>query len=154
MHLNESNRILTELSTINVKIEQEDKALLLLNSLPTSFDHIITTLLFWKETLKFDEVITLWLLNEYRRKSCNDAMFGKYSALVSSYIIGRDQGQSMKRQDYSSGHKGCSRPKSHMPFLCWYCNKKGHTKKNNPERKESLYEKKDTSSTMVASDDT
>ncbi|VFQ77330.1 unnamed protein product [Cuscuta campestris] len=54
-HLDEFNKITTELESIDVKIEEEDKALLLLASLPSSFDNIVTTLLFGKETLKFDE---------------------------------------------------------------------------------------------------
>ena len=43
-----------ELTSLEVKIEEEDKALLLLTSLPSSFDNIVTFLFFVKETLKFD----------------------------------------------------------------------------------------------------
>ena len=46
------------------QIEEEDKALLLLSSLPSSFDNIVTTLLFKKEILKFDEVVAAFLMNE------------------------------------------------------------------------------------------
>ncbi|VFQ95314.1 unnamed protein product [Cuscuta campestris] len=66
-HLDEFNKITTELESIDVKIEEEDKALLLLASLPSSFDNIVTTLLFGKETLKFDEVVAALLMNETRR---------------------------------------------------------------------------------------
>ncbi|VFQ74792.1 unnamed protein product [Cuscuta campestris] len=66
-HLDKFNKITTELDSIDVKIEEEDKALLLLASLPSSFDNIVTTLLFGKETLKFDEVVAALLMNETRR---------------------------------------------------------------------------------------
>ena len=36
--------------------EDEDKSLLLLASLPTSFDHLVTTLMYGKETIELEEV--------------------------------------------------------------------------------------------------
>ena len=68
--------ILTELSTLDVKIEEEDKMLHLLASLHASYDQIVATLLFGKDTLKHDEVIVALLLNESRQKSCNDSLSG------------------------------------------------------------------------------
>ena len=47
-HLDEFNKITRELTFLEVKIEEEDKALLLLASLPLSFDNIMTALLFGK----------------------------------------------------------------------------------------------------------
>jgi len=44
-HLDEFNKITMELDSLKVKVEEEDKALLLLASLPLSFDNIVTTLL-------------------------------------------------------------------------------------------------------------
>jgi len=37
------NKIISELLAVDVKIDEEDKALILLSSLPESYDHIITT---------------------------------------------------------------------------------------------------------------
>jgi len=56
-----------ELDSLEVKIEEEDKALLLLALLPLSFDNIATTLLFGKETLRLDEVVASLLMNETRQ---------------------------------------------------------------------------------------
>ena len=66
-HLDEFNKIIMELDSLEVKIEEEDKALFLLASLPSSFDNIVTTFLFGKETLRFDEVVAALLMNETRR---------------------------------------------------------------------------------------
>ena len=44
-HLNEFNRILKEVAAIDVKIEEEDKAILLLVSLPPSYEHLRTMLI-------------------------------------------------------------------------------------------------------------
>ena len=42
---------------VDVKYEDDDKALLLLRSLPPSFKHFKTTIMFGKEILKLDEVM-------------------------------------------------------------------------------------------------
>jgi hypothetical protein len=49
-----------------VKIEEEDKMILLLASLPCSYDHMLTTLSYGKKTLELEEV-TRALVNETRR---------------------------------------------------------------------------------------
>jgi len=63
-HLSEFNEITTRLDYVDVKIEEKEKAMLLFASLPSSVDNIVTTLLFEKEILKFDEVLAALLMNE------------------------------------------------------------------------------------------
>ena len=55
-HLNIFNRCINDLLRVEVKYE-EDKALLLLRFLTSSFKHFRTTLMFGKETLRFEEVV-------------------------------------------------------------------------------------------------
>ena len=55
-HLNAFNRILSDLLALEVKLEEEDKALLLLSSLPLSNDHLATTIMYDKETLELEDV--------------------------------------------------------------------------------------------------
>ena len=43
------NKILDDLENIEVKLEEEDKALLLLNSLPKSFEHFTDAILYGKD---------------------------------------------------------------------------------------------------------
>ena len=62
-HLDEFNKVMMELDSLEVKIEEKDKALLLLASLPSSFDNIVTTLFFGKHTLRLDEVVATLLMN-------------------------------------------------------------------------------------------
>ena len=66
-HLDEFNKRTMELDPLEVRIEEEYKFLLLLASLPSSFDNIITTLFVGKKTLRLDEVIAASLMNEPRR---------------------------------------------------------------------------------------
>jgi len=65
-HLNVFNKIISELLTVDVKINGEDKALILLSSLPQSYDHITTTMLYGKETLFLKEFTSTLLSNEIR----------------------------------------------------------------------------------------
>ena len=63
-HLYKFNKIIVELDSLELKIEEEDKVLLVFVLLPSSFHGIMTTLMFGKETLKFDEVASVLLMNE------------------------------------------------------------------------------------------
>lgn len=48
-HLNAFNRVICEISNVEVKLEDKDKALLLLTLLSSSFKHFITILLYGKK---------------------------------------------------------------------------------------------------------
>ena len=45
-HLKFFNKVINELLTVDIKIDQENKTLILLSSLPESYDHIFTTMLY------------------------------------------------------------------------------------------------------------
>ena len=50
--------------SLDVKIEEEYQALLLLCSLPGMYDGLITTLVYRKETLNYEEVVGMLRSNE------------------------------------------------------------------------------------------
>ncbi|KAF3441516.1 hypothetical protein FNV43_RR15430 [Rhamnella rubrinervis] len=52
---------------LEVEIKEEDKALLLLSSLPESYEHLTTTLLYEKDEVKFVDVFNALVNNEYRK---------------------------------------------------------------------------------------
>ena len=54
--------------SLDVKIEEEYQALLLLCSLPGMYDGLITTLVYKKETLNYEEVVGMLRLNEQWEK--------------------------------------------------------------------------------------
>ena len=62
-HINVFNQIINDLKRIDVKFEDEDKALMSLNSLPTSstYENLITTLMCEKETLDLEEITNVLL---------------------------------------------------------------------------------------------
>ena len=70
-HLNTFNMLNTQLSSFGVIYEDEDKALLLLALLPTSFDYLVTMLIFGEETIVLKEV-TSALLSHIKMKQDGD----------------------------------------------------------------------------------
>ncbi|GFS39105.1 hypothetical protein Acr_00g0061200 [Actinidia rufa] len=65
-HMNVFNGYLDQLRKVDVKIDEEDKALLLLTSLPDSYDTLVTTLLYGKDTRDCP-------LRKDKGKKCDDA---------------------------------------------------------------------------------
>ena len=49
-HLNFFNKVISELLAVDVKIDKEDKVLILLSSLSQSYDHIVITMLYGKNS--------------------------------------------------------------------------------------------------------
>ena len=67
-HLNFFNKVINKLLAVDVKIDEEDKALILFSSLPESYDHIVTTMLYGKGTLILEEVTSTLLSNEIKKR--------------------------------------------------------------------------------------
>ena len=55
-HLDEFNKVCDTLETIDAALEDEDKVLLLISSLPKSYEHFIDALMYGRHTLSLDEV--------------------------------------------------------------------------------------------------
>ena len=49
-HLNFFNKVISELLAVDIKIDEVDKALILLSSLLQLYDHIVTTMLYGKKS--------------------------------------------------------------------------------------------------------
>ncbi|CAL2231435.1 unnamed protein product [Prunus armeniaca] len=56
-HLSAFNRRIANLQRLNEVYKSEDKAVMLLTSVPPSYKHFCTTLMFGKRTLKCEEVM-------------------------------------------------------------------------------------------------
>ena len=55
-HLSKFNSLISQLLQFKVTFDDEDKDILLLASLPSSYENLMTTLLYGKDTLKFEQV--------------------------------------------------------------------------------------------------
>ena len=107
-HLNFFNKVINELLAVDVKIDEEDKALIFLSLLPQSYDHIVTAMLYDKKTLILEEVMSTLLSNDISKRTNQEEQTG--SALV---ITGR--------KGIGEGRKGPSSSKA-----CHFCHREGH----------------------------
>nr|GFA77124.1 retrovirus-related Pol polyprotein from transposon TNT 1-94 [Tanacetum cinerariifolium] len=135
-HIDEFNKIVLDLENIKVKFEDEDLALLLLTSLPASFEHFVDTLLYGREALTLRDVMATLNLKEIKERSKAKGDDGE-----GLYVRGRTD----RRDSRQSRRK--SRSKSRGGRLkCYICQSEDHLKRNCPKnnRKQSTcYVKKD-----------
>src|SRR6266540_4171121 len=75
-HINAFNQLVADLVKVEVTVEDEDRAIILLCSLPGSYEHLITTLTYGKENIKLEDIVAVLLAHNQRRK--NNAT-GKFS---------------------------------------------------------------------------
>ncbi|KAH9805146.1 hypothetical protein KPL71_002341 [Citrus sinensis] len=137
-HVNSFNKILADLLNLDERFEDEDKALLLLNSLPDEYDHLTTTLLHGKDSVTFDAVCSALYNSETRKKDRKDHRDTVAEALTAR---GRSQSRKPGKRNKSKG-----RPAKDE---CAFCREKGHWKKNCPK----LQKGKATSDACVAEHD-
>ena len=63
-HIQKFDQVCNEFLNIGMKMEEEDKSLLLLCSLPPSYDPLMTILFCGKETLEYEDMVSMLCSNE------------------------------------------------------------------------------------------
>ena len=73
-HLSKFNSLTSQPLQFKVTFDDEDKAILLLASLPSSYKNLMTTLLYGNDTLKFEQVLgSLLSYNKTRKVSSSES---------------------------------------------------------------------------------
>jgi hypothetical protein len=113
-HINTFKQIISDMLRIDIKFEDEDKAMMLLTSLPASYEHLVTTLLYGKETLELEEVSGA-LLDHYQRKHKDSAESSGEGLVVKGY---QDRGRKKDKDDKSARGRSKSKSKTVKCFKC------------------------------------
>jgi hypothetical protein len=73
-HINVFNQIIPDLKKVDVKFKDEEKVLMLLNSLSTSstYENLVTTMTWGKETLELEDIIGALLAFHQRKKNIDE----------------------------------------------------------------------------------
>ncbi|KAJ4717014.1 Retrovirus-related Pol polyprotein from transposon TNT 1-94 [Melia azedarach] len=127
-HLDQLNTILLELRNIDVKVEDEDAALILLVSLPLSYENFVQSFIVGKDTVSLEEVRSSLHTRELRHKATGTGADNQAAGLVASGSYGH--GNSGKKKFKKAVSKG---PKPND--VCNYCKEKGHWKSDCPKKK-------------------
>ena len=125
-HLNELNTITTQLSSVEIEFDDEVRALILLSSLPDSWNATVTAVSSssGNSKLKFNDVRDLVLSEEIRRRESGETS-------NSSALHTESRGRTSERNS-NRGRSKSRRGKSRWgkkDFNCYNCGKKGHFKK-------------------------
>ena len=149
-HLSKFNSLISQLLQFKVTFDDEDKAILLLASLPSSYENLMTTLLYGKDTLKFEQVSgSLLSYNKTNKVASNESQ-----ALVTENR-GRNKGRMSRPQNDKSRGRSKSRSKD---YACYHCGKPGHMKKNcrvlkREQGNQKKEESKNTTAPVTCSDE-
>ncbi|KAL4621167.1 hypothetical protein ACB092_06G208900 [Castanea dentata] len=107
-------------------------------SLPTSFDNLVTTLMYEKETIVLEEV-TSALLSYIKMKQ--DGNGSQADGLIVKFES-NNRGRSRSRGRNSNGNRSQFKSRAKKDVEYYYCHKKGYYKNQCKELKEHLEEKK------------
>ena len=130
--MNVFNQLVADLGKVDVKIDDEDMAIVLLCSLPDSSDHLVTTLTYGKKKVQVDDVVSALLSHEQRKK--NNSL---EESSGSAFMVRRDQSGEDKKGNKKEGSQ------------CYKCKGWEHKKAECPELKTGG----GTASVMVAKHD-
>ncbi|KAK4386042.1 Retrovirus-related Pol polyprotein from transposon TNT 1-94 [Sesamum angolense] len=136
MNLKSPGEIITDLARLNLSIEDEDRVMILLCSLPFSYEHLLK-----KETMKVDEITTALLAHNQWKQNA-----GESSHSDSLHVKG-NQDRGRKLENGGSGKRNFrSKSRGKKKIHCYKCKEPGHIKRDCPKLKKQADEKRDDSS--------
>nr|TKR75318.1 hypothetical protein D5086_0000286420 [Populus alba] len=129
-HLNNFNTITNQLSFVEIEFDDEIRALILLASLPSSWEGMRTAVSnsAEKSKLKYDDIRDLILAEEVRRKDSGESSSSGSALNINTRGRRHDRGLSIGRSKSRYRSKSKFGPRKQVD--CWNCGKPGHFMRN------------------------
>ena len=110
-----------------MKFEDEDKALMLLNSLPTSstYENLVTTPTWGKESLELKDITEALLAFHQRKKNIDENSQGEGLVIKGNHECGISN-----NKGESKGKNSRSKSRRRKDINCFKCGKKRHMKRD------------------------
>jgi len=126
-HINTIRTLFSQLTTLGQQIEENERAELLLQSLPDSYDQLIINLTnnILSDYLVFDDVAAAILEEENRRRNKGDR---NSSNQAEALLVSR--GRSTEHGSSGSQRHERSKSRSKKTVKCYNCGRKWHFKKD------------------------
>ncbi|GJV57133.1 hypothetical protein Tco_1458138 [Tanacetum coccineum] len=123
-HIDEFQKLVGDSAAIDTAISDEDQALLLLTSLPSSYDNIVETLLYSRDTLKLEDVLATLISRELQKMKEAKGDGGE-----GLYVRRRSGQRDMEQGTYSAWLKSYGK---NSRLRCYICESKEHLKRDFP----------------------
>ena len=133
-HIGEFNKLLCDLSNVGVKLDDEDKAIILLTSVKSTHMHLFNTLLYGRDTITVEQVKAALLSSEKMEKEDKKDM-GDSQALFTN------EKKKLYGKKNQGGGGGTRDRRPIKDWECYYCGEKGHLIRDCPERKKKEEER-------------
>ncbi|GJY67020.1 hypothetical protein Tco_0469258 [Tanacetum coccineum] len=102
-HIDEFNKLILDLANIDIEIKDEDQALMLLTSFPSSYENFMETLLYGKESLIMEDVLATLISRELKKRTegtkeeTGDGLYARGRSTKERQFNGRSQLCSTRR---------------------------------------------------------
>ncbi|GJX94185.1 hypothetical protein Tco_0348771 [Tanacetum coccineum] len=133
-HIDEFNKLILNLVNIDIEIEDEDHALMLLTLLPSSYN-FVETLLYGRESLTIEDVLATLNSRELKKRTEGT----KEETSDGLYVRGRSDHSGKAHSGGSSRFKSMG---GTSKLKCFICHSEGHFKRDYPMKKSSEFIKK------------
>ncbi|GJW43209.1 hypothetical protein Tco_0072008 [Tanacetum coccineum] len=134
-HIDEFNKLILDLANIDIEIEDEDQALMLLTSLPSSYENFVKTLLHGRESLTMEDVLATLNSKELKKRTEGT----KEDNGDGLYVRGRSDHSD---KAHSSGSSRFKSRGGTGKLKCFICHSEGHLNRDFPKKKSSGFIKK------------
>lgn len=131
-NLDSFNKLISDLSSLNVEMSEEDQAAILLNILPKRFDNLVHTLKYssGKDTITLKEIIRSAYSIELEQKE--KGVNKKKPADEGLFLQTRGRTEKRSQSKGRSNNRSKSRQKSKRS--CWICGSEDHLKRDCPRK--------------------